>query len=45
MKSFAIALLLIASAEAKRLSAQPITADSDVYDSVAAGWAGQQVPG
>ena len=45
MKSYAIALLLIASAEAKRLSAEPTTASTGIYDTVAAGWSGQQIPG
>ena len=45
MKYFAIAMLFAASTEAKRLNAQPITADSGLYDSVSSGWSGQQVPG
>ena len=45
MKSFSLVALLVASVEAHRLTAQPITADSGLYDSVASGWSGQQLPG
>merc|ERR1740117_2590602 len=45
MKYFAIAMLFAASTEAKRLNAQPITADSGLYDSVSSGWSGKQLPG